>query len=158
MFLSYTASVIVVSLALYGLWHFIKDLWEWYANMELVCHPNSSLLILVKNMENEIEDLMRFLILELESAGEEHCDAVVIDLGSQDLTLAILTRMATQSECFTFISLPHVARPVEEALPMCRGGVVHVLDLTSRLTAKEFIVSVSALLRQDTKKVAVKFD
>ncbi|SDF79230.1 hypothetical protein [Sporolituus thermophilus] len=154
MFFSYTASVVLLSLALYGLWCFLKDLWDWYLAPKVFRPPSVTFLVLVKNAEQEIEDLLRYLIRELESADTD-VDAVVVDCGSTDLTLPIVERLAAATETVTVLPLPASARPVAEALPLCRGKVVHVLDLTSRLRGQDFLVSVCALLRSDCRTVIV---
>ncbi len=155
MFLSYSASVIMVSLALYGLWYFIKDVWNWFTTIEFVRLPEVSFVILVRNMEYEVEDLMRYLANEIADGGQE-CDAIVVDCGSDDLTPTILKRLAGEIPALTVISGGRAVRPVAEILPLCRGAVVHVLDLTSRLKIEQFMPVVSSLLRQNQREVAVR--
>lgn len=155
MFFSYTASVVLVSLALYGLWCFGKDLWDWYLAPHIFRPPGVTFLILVKNAEQEIEYLLRYLIRELETADID-ADAVVVDCGSTDLTLAIIERLTAEAETVTVLPLPESAKPVAEALPLCRGQVVHVLDLVSRLRGEDFVVAVCALLRSAGRTPAVR--
>lgn len=155
MFLSYTASIVLLSLALYGLWYVIKDIWNWIHTLEFVRPPDVSFVILVRNMEHEIEDLIRYLVKEIVDGGHE-CDAVIVDCGSDDLTPIILKRLATEMDTITFVTGTSVARPVAEVMPLCRGAVVHILDLTSRLNVEQFMVVVSSLLRQNKHEVAVK--
>ncbi|SDD78122.1 hypothetical protein [Sporomusa acidovorans] len=155
MFLSYSATVILLSLALYGLWYILKDAWGWFTTLEFVRLPTASFVILVHNMEYEVEDLMRFLIKEMAEGGHE-IDVVVVDCGSDDLTPTILRRLAGEMPALTVVNSVSMARPVAEALPLCRGAVVHVLDLTSRLKSKQFMAVVSSLLRKNQREVAVK--
>jgi hypothetical protein len=148
-------SIVIVSLALYGLWYVIKDVWNWFITLELVRLPDASFIILVRNMEYEVEDLMRYLVNEMEEGGHEY-DAVVVDCGSEDLTPTILKRLAGEMHAVTVVLSTRTMRPVAEALPLCRGSVVHVLDLTSRLKTEEFMAVVASLLRQNKRDVAIK--
>ncbi|MBP2636903.1 MAG: hypothetical protein H6Q72_2810 [Firmicutes bacterium] len=147
MFLSYTASVILVSLALYGLWYVIKDMWAWCTGLAYMQLPDASFVILVHNMEYELEELLRFLAAEM-ATGSYECDVIVVDCGSDDLTPAILRRLASEMPGLTVVSAGRAMRPVAEVLPICRGAVVHVLDLTGRLKTRQFMAVVSSLLRQ----------
>ena len=157
MFLSYSASVILVSLALYGLWYASKEIWAWIIMMKFVRLPAASFVILVHNMEYEVEELLRYLVNELTDGGQEY-DTIVVDCGSDDLTPAILRRLAEELTVLTVVNAPRSSRPVTEILPLCRGAVVHVLDLTGRLTSEQFTAVVSALLRQSQQDVAVRRD
>ena len=151
MFLSYTASVILVSLALYGLWYVIKDIWAWLTGFVYLQLPDASFVILVHNMEYELEELLRFLAAEM-ADGNYECDVIAVDCGSDDLTLAILRRLAAELPGLTVVSAGRAIRPVDEVLPICRGAVVHVLDLTGRLKAGQFMAVVSSLLRQTQRE------
>lgn len=155
MFLSYSVSVIMVSLALYGLWYLIKDAWNWFITLRFIHLPDASFVILVRNMEYEIEDLLRYLVNEMADGGHEY-DAVVVDCGSDDLTPVILYRLAAEMPVLTVFNGARSLRPVAEALPLCRGAVVHVLDLTNRLKGEEFMAVVSSLLRQNQRDVAMR--
>ncbi|CVK19913.1 hypothetical protein [Sporomusa sphaeroides] len=155
MFLSYSVSVIMVSLALYGLWHLIRDIRNWVTTFAFVRLPGASLVILVRNLEYEVEDLIRYLANEMADGGQE-CDAVVVDCGSDDLTPIILSRLAVEIPALTVVSTERAARPVTEVLPLCRGAVVHVLDLTSRLQIEQFTAVVASLLRQNHREVVIR--
>ncbi|HWR45804.1 hypothetical protein [Sporomusa sp.] len=155
MFLSYSASIIIVSLALYGLWYVLKDVWNWFTTLELVRLPDASFIIVLKNMEHEVEDLMRYIANEIED-GSHDVDVVVVDCGSDDLTPTILNRLASEMPVLTVVHSVRSQRPVADAIPLCRGSVVHVLDLISRLKPEEFMVVVASLLRQHKRDVAVR--
>lgn len=155
MFLSYSASVIMVSLAIYGLWYVIKDIWNWFTTLEFGRLPGFSFVILVRNMEYEVEDLIRYLANEIADGGNE-CDAIVVDCGSDDLTPIILKRLAGEIPALTVVSGGRAVRPVAEVLPLCRGAVVHVLDLTGRLDVQQFMMVVAVLLRRSKREVAVR--
>ncbi len=154
MFLSYTASVILVSLALYGLWYVIKDMWAWFNALQFMQLPAASFVILVHNMEYEVEELLRYLVWEMAEGGHDY-DVIVVDCGSDDLTPAILRRLAGEMSVLTVVCAMRSVRPIAEVMPLCRGAVVHVLDLTGRLKSGQFMAVVSSLLRQNQREVAV---
>ena len=155
MLLSYSASVVLVSLALYGLWYIIKDGWNWFTTLKFMQLPAASFVILVHNMEYEVEELLRYLVNEMAEVGYDY-DAIVVDCGSDDLTPTILRRLAEEMAVLTVVNASRSSRPVAEVLPLCRGAVVHVLDLTGRLKGEQFMAVVSALLRQNQRDVAVR--
>lgn len=155
MFFSYTVSVVLMSLALYGAWCVLKDIWEWYLEPKLLKMPSATFLILVRDQEQVIEDLIRYLIREIE-LNDQDCDAVVVDCGSTDLTPAILERLAEESTVIKVARLTEGSRPAGETLPLCSGGVIHILDLVNRLSSSEFMVTVCALLKQDGREIYVK--
>jgi hypothetical protein len=144
----------MLSLAMYGLWCFLHDLWDWFLDPRLSKLPSTSFLIVVKNREQEIEDMLRYLVREIETTVVP-CDVVVVDYCSDDLTPTILQRLAFEFEVLHVVHLPEHSRPVAEALPLCRGAVVHVLDMSNRLNNEDFIAVVSALLRQNSREVRV---
>jgi len=143
--LSYTASVILVALALLGLWQLIQDLTAWLLRGELGQRPPASLLIIVRNREQEIEGLLRYLLHEI--TPESFSDIVVVDAGSADLTAPILDRLARDYPVLQVVQAAPDSRPVAEAMPLCRGAVVHVLDLTNRLSFRQFIRVVNSLAK-----------
>lgn len=147
MFFSYGISVLLVALAVYGLIGLVRDSWECWGQRKYHPQPAVSLLILVKNMEEEIEMLMRELISRLEEAPFP-CDAVIVDCGSTDFTYEIVYRLAEQCPLIEIFTVPGKCKPVGEALPICRGSIIHILDLTGRIAAGEFVPVVARLLKQ----------
>lgn len=155
MFFSYTVSVILLSLAMYGMWYFIRDLWKWWLEPRLISVPSSSFLIVVRNLDYKVEDLLRYVAQEIENADID-CDIVVVDVSSDDLTAAILERLADEFLMMRVVVLAAGLRPIGEAIALCRGAVVHVMDLTNRMSVDDFLVAVCGLLRQDYQEVLVK--
>lgn len=151
MYFSYIFSVIILSLAIYGAWLLVKDIWTLFLQPEIVEMPSASFLIVVKNAEHEIEDLIRRLMREIERAGTD-CDVVVVDNHSYDLTPAILRRLEEELG-LTVLTAPASLRPAADALPLCRGAVVHVLELGTRLSSEECMMAVCTLLRQDGREI-----
>jgi len=155
LFFSYTMSVILLSLAMYGIWYFIRDLWKWWLAPRFVSVPSCSFLVVVKDLDYRVEGLLRYLAHEIERA-EVDCDIVVVDVSLDDLTSVILERLAEELPDLSIMSFPTGIRPVGEAIALCRGAVVHVMDLANRMSAEDFMVAVCGLLRQDYQEVMVK--
>lgn len=145
MFFSYTMSVIMLSLAMYGLWCFLHDSWKWWIEPRLVPVPSCSFLVAVRNLDGDVEDLFRYLVWKVENSDIE-CDIVVLDVSSDDFTAAILERLASESDIMSVVVVPIGQRALGEAIPLCRGKVVHILDLSHRMNIEEFMVTVCALL------------
>lgn len=155
MFFSYTASVFLLSLAMYGIWYFIRDLWRWWLEPRLVSIPSCSFLIVVRNLDYKVENLLRYVAQEIEDADVDY-DMVIVDVSSDDFTASILERLANEYLMMRVVVLADGLRPISEAIALCRGAVVHVMDLSTRMSADEFMVAVCGLLRQDYYEVMLK--
>ena len=155
MFFPYTVSVILVSLAMFGIWCFIKDLWCWLLRPQLMRVPSVTFLIMVKNIEQEVEEIIRYLMREIDNTDLE-CDAVVVDCSSEDLTTVILTRLECDMPGLKVCRAMDHSRSLGAALPLCRGSVIHVLDTVNRLSSEQFMVTVCSLLQRDSQEIAVK--
>ena len=151
---TYGASVVLISLAIYGILCFLYDLWAFYCRRKLVKRHAVSLLIFVQDAEQYIEYLMYDLIERLERA-DFPCDVVLVDCGSDDLTYDIMSRMIDTCPEVTVLRFSDRARPVKEALPLCRGSVIHVIDLVSRVALADFSATVSRLLEAGGQQAAV---
>ncbi len=147
MLIPYWLTVIIVTLALYGLWHFGRDLYSLTLGRRPAGPAGASLLILVRDAEITIEYQLRRLLYEtaLEEAWEE---IVVVDHGSSDLTPAILDRLATVNPLLKILHLPAAARPLGEALSFCRGDIVVILDTVARLKTADLGAAARMLARR----------
>lgn len=145
MFFSYTMSVIMLSLAMYGLWCFLHDSWKWWVEPRLVPVPSCSFLVAIRNVDDEVEDLFRYLLWKVENSDME-CDVVVLDMSLDDFTAFILQRLAGEGEILSVVKTPAGQRALGEALPLCRGKIIHILDLSQRMNREEFMVTVCTLL------------
>lgn len=147
MFWPYWISVILVALAIYGLW----QLWSQFVLLALM--PRSSralsvsLLVVTRNAEASIESAVRYLLqqAELEESWQE---VVIVDHGSDDLTPAILCRLAERHPLLRAVCLPAAARPVADGLALCRGEIIEILDLVSRLSDRDLHHATRLLLRK----------
>jgi cellulose synthase/poly-beta-1,6-N-acetylglucosamine synthase-like glycosyltransferase len=148
MFFSYTMSVILLSLSMYGIWWFLHDIWQWWLEPRWRQRPSCSFLVVVRKFDGEIEDLFRYLARKIAYA-EIDADIVVVDVSSDDLIAAILERLAREIEIITVMVAPTSSRAIGDAMVLCRGKVVHVLDLSQRMDAHDFMTTVCTLLSQD---------
>lgn len=156
MVLSYEVSVLLLAVAIFGLWCFIKDLWAWIVQPYLLHVPQVSFLIIVKNIEQDIEEMLRHLMLEIELADPE-CDVVVVvDARSDDLTYPISERLAREFSAIRVVRSSGSEFSMQEALANCRGGIVHVLDTVHRIDPVHFIPIVCWLLKEPGRRVPVR--
>lgn len=155
MFFSYTVSVILLSLAMYGMWCFLQDSWKWWLEPRLMPVPSCSFLVVVKDLDGEIEELLRFLARKIENSDIDS-DIIVVDVSSNDFTTAILEKLASDIEIITVVVRVAGQRVISEGMSLCRGRVVHVLDLSNRLNAEDFMTTVNVLLREDRHDVLAR--
>jgi Glycosyltransferases involved in cell wall biogenesis len=140
-------TVLIVSLALYGLWHFCRDLWGLWPGHTPARQLNISLLIVVRNAAATIENHLRHLLHET-AFNPVWREIVVVDHGSDDLTPAILDRLAASSLLLKVVHLSPLARPVGEAMPFCEGDVVEVLDMVNRLESADWDAAIRLLVNR----------
>jgi 16S rRNA U1498 N3-methylase RsmE len=145
LFFSYTVSVALLALAIYGLWNVGRDCLEWLAQSRRSGLPSISIVLYVRDAEYVIEDLLYCIFHELDKDAN-YIDLLLVDGGSQDLTLAIMERMTAEREEVRLIALAESYRYVHDVLPLCRGGSIHLFDLANRLTPGECLSSVHYLL------------
>lgn len=155
MVFTYTASVILLALAMFGTWCFIKDLWNWLLRPQLLRLPSVTFLVTVQDNEQDIEMMLRYLLRAVADSGAE-CDVVVVDCDSRDLTPGILRRLAEELPGLQVCQASGPACSLAAALPLCRGAVIHVLDTVHRLSCDEFMTVVCGLLRGDCLEIAVR--
>lgn len=91
--------------------------------------------------------MLRDLVRELELA-EFECDVVVLDRNSGDLTSSMLNRLVEESPLLRVVHAPDSVLSIAEALPLCRGEVVHILDVGNRLTVKGYYDVLHMLLNR----------
>jgi hypothetical protein len=122
------------------------ECWQWYIKPRVLHLPSASFLFIVRNMEQEIEQMMRGILREMEMASIT-CEAVVVEAGSDDLTPRILVYLAGESSLLKVVHLPREERPISKALPICEGAAVYVFDLVNRMDARECQAAVHEILR-----------
>lgn len=141
----YWLSVILLSLALYGLWHFCRDLCGLWVS-PLPARPlTASLLVIVRNAEAVVEGQVRDLLNKIAFSSPWQ-EVVVVDHGSSDLTPAILTRLAAGFPILKVVCLPADAMPVGEAIPFCQGDIIHLLDMENRVSPECWKTAVRTII------------
>jgi hypothetical protein len=136
-------------LALFGLWQLALTIWRWLLSFRFV-PPQVSLLFLVKNNQDSVEGLFRQLALDCYFLGGYSVPGrvLVVDLGSQDQTLAILRRLVRE---FSFLHLRTLEETqVGEVLEEFRQGVL-ILDLRV-LHVKEALKAARYILQKTAPK------
>ncbi|MDR3562399.1 MAG: glycosyltransferase [Negativicutes bacterium] len=137
MFFPYITCVVLVSLALYGLWQLTRDVWQAWFQAGLEHSFRASLLLVVRNSQEQIEGMIRSLLLET-AADRKWCELVVVDHASEDITPSVLDRLAAADPWIKVVHLPAAARPAAEGIALCQGELICVLDFINRLRPDEF--------------------
>lgn len=148
---AYETSVILMSLAIFGVYCLVKDLWLWSIESRDSIVPRMSLLILVKDIEQDLEDMIRQLMLEIQAAGVE-CDVVICDYYSEDLTYEIAKRLEREYAGVTTVRSRHVNLIISEVLPYARGTTIQILDVVKRIKPEEFFGVVTSIFKPYSKK------
>jgi len=155
LFFSYSISVILLSLSMYGIWCALQDIWKWWLTLPLGAMPTGSFLVLVSNLDGETEELLRFLGKEIEEKGMDW-DLVVVVTSSNELPLGFVERLLGDGDRVQVMLSSTSRQVIDEAIGLCQGKVVHILDLCHRISREEFMVTVCALLGQERHEVAVR--
>lgn len=146
MFFSYITSILLFSFALYGIWHVLLDLWDFYHSCRTANPIRASLLVIVQNNEQIIEGIFRSLLREL-AANSCWRDFVIVDYASEDLTPIILDRLVQNYPQVQVLYLSALAKPVSEGIALCQGEVIYVIDLVSRVPSEQFTAAVDVIKR-----------
>lgn len=152
MFFTYGVSVMLLSFAMFGCLCFLKDLWSWIVQPYFYKIPKISFLIVIKDIEQDIEEMLRHLMQEIEIA-ELECEVVIVDAGSVDLTYPIIQRLASEFHQITAVQVIEENAAIEATLPRCSGAVLHILDTIHRMKPTELIPVVCCLLKESSKKI-----
>jgi len=145
LFESYFTEVIIVSLAIYGMWNVFRDIWRGYLLARWRTPLRSSFLVVVRNAEQQVEYMVRYFLQEF--ADDDMCEIIMADCGSDDITPLILDRLATEYPVLKVVHLAVDARPVADSMPFCQGDVVYVLDFVNRLKCEDFVVAVHMIVK-----------
>jgi len=134
---NYGSSIIMVFLALYGVWALCKDVWHGYLIARCQSPVRRSMLVILRNVEQQVEYMVRYLARQME---EENywCDLVMVDYGSDDITSLVLDRLSVEFPILKVVHMEMEARPVIEGLSFCQGEVIHILDFVNRLSVEDF--------------------
>ncbi|HHV07614.1 MAG TPA: glycosyltransferase [Firmicutes bacterium] len=126
-------AIVLVLLAVYGLWTILLTLRKKMGRGQRKEKPFISILVIARNDEACIEGVVRWLLrIDYHTAsGAPNFEVVVICGGSQDQTLAILERLGRE-EPQLIIKPASLVRAYEEGLASCRGEVICLLDLSKQ--------------------------
>lgn len=126
---------ILWSLAFLGLGSLIK--WGWtLIKGESTVRPNTSLILVVYNWEENIERLIRFIATQCYFNQTLFCpvDVIVIDIGSTDHTFKILQKLARQFSFLKVLDGQYLKKSqysmLDYAKERCQGEVVLLIDTT----------------------------
>lgn len=134
MTVGYEEAVIIISLAMFGLYAIIEELW--HINRYSQDVASVTILLIVRNMEEEIERLIR-TICEEHIRGER--EIVIADIASTDRTRALLVRLADEAENIRIIHSDTARQAVIDAMAIARGDFIQICDLVHRVDAQECI-------------------
>lgn len=147
----YETSVILIALAIFGIYCFVKDLWLWSMEPRVETAPRMSLLILVKDIEQDLEDMVRQLMLKIQATGIE-CDVILCDYHSEDLTYEIAKRLERDYAALTTVRSRHINLIMSEVLPYARGSTIQILDVVKRIKPEEFFGIITSIFKPYSKK------
>lgn len=154
MFIPYFTCVVLLSLALYGGYLLLRDTWTAILGPRSFNLASVSFLIVIKTRQEQLEGGLRYLLQKIEGSKVSF-DVIVADCSNDYMTAAILDRLAAEYESLRVIDLSHSAQPAADVLPLCRGTVIHVLDLGGRLNGEEFVAAIYTLVSRDEQDVVM---
>lgn len=132
MFFSYMVSVVLLSLAMYGLGCLFHDLWKWRLRPGTAFEGEFGFLILPGKEVQQLEELLRYLAQEMEREAVEGTLVVLLE-DSSFLMQQMLRRV--------LLTMPELkvleGGNLRDGMALCRGQVIHVLDLGRRLPGEE---------------------
>jgi hypothetical protein len=139
---------VLLALALYGL---VNAIFQGYRLYRWGVRPGAryplSLLVLVRNQEQQIEGFVRSLsaLVRGRSAMLGRCELLLVDLASADDTPLILERLVQQDSYLRLVRLPAETPAIwlESALFLCRSSVTILVDLRGKVDATAVLGSLS---------------
>ena len=148
---SYCVSVVLLSFAIFGGYCFIKDLWLWHKELKIKEHYPFSIVVLVKDIEEDIEEMIRHLMLEIEIA-EMNCDVIIYDDYSQDLTFSIAKRLEREYASLMVIQYNEQNSSFQAMSNAAKGDFIQFLDTIHCINPKEFCEIVTWIFKPHTKQ------
>jgi len=97
-------SIIVWTLALYGLFEIIKNIIYIYTYTQLTS-KGTYLIVAVKDQENSIEYFLRTLLFKIIYGREEINNIIVVDLNSKDNTKKIVENLEKEYNNISLLTL-----------------------------------------------------
>lgn len=133
MTVGYEEGVIIISLAMFGLYAIIEELWHirWRSQEA----SSVTILLIVQNAEAVLERLVR-TILE-DCVTSEQTELVIADVASTDRTRAILYHLAEETETLRIVHSETKRQAIADGMVIARGDFIQVCDLMHRVNAEE---------------------
>ena len=148
---TYCMSVVLLSFAIFGGYCFVKDLWLWHRELRIKEQYRFSMVILVKDIENDIEEMLRHLMMEIEIA-EMDCEVIVYDDYSQDLTFSIAKRLEREYASLTVMKFAKQTEWFSHMAAATNGNFVQLLDTIHCIKPEEFCEIVTWIFKPHTKQ------
>ncbi len=142
MTVGYETAVIIISLALLGIYCLIEELWQHRKQKTM---PPVTVLLIVQNAEYEIEHLVRTAL----NIIERHADSelIIVDIASNDMTRAILARLAEKDERICIIHRTAEHHAITDGIALARGHIIHLCDLIHRTDTNNCLTCLERLAR-----------
>ena len=142
MTVGYETAVIITSLALFGIYCLAEELWQYKRRTNI---PPATILLIVQNAEYEIEHLVRTAL----NIIDRHTGSqlIVVDIASNDMTRAILTRLAEQDERISILHRAVDCHAVTEGIALASGHIIHLCDLVHRTDTDNTLAYLERLAR-----------
>lgn len=142
MTVGYETAVIIISLALFGIYCLVEELWQYHRRKPM---PAVTVLLFVQNAEHEIEHLVRTVL----RITEKHSDSelIVIDIASNDMTRAILAHLAEEEESIRIIHRTAERHAIRDGIALARGHIIHLCDLVHRTDSDNCLAYLERLAR-----------
>lgn len=131
MTMGYEEGIIIISLAMFGLYAIIEEIGK-IAHCSMTQMPTTILLV-VQNAEERIERLVR--CVQEEYSDHAMTDMVIADVASTDQTRMILARLAEENDSLRILHSDTKQQGIKDGISVARGEVIHLCDLIHRLDA-----------------------
>lgn len=134
MFFSNEMASCLLAFALYGIYTLLQEAYRWSSSRSARSARLTSILVIFHNQEEVVERVVRSLLRSLANSGQDF-EVVAVDRASTDLTSLILDRLAERLPGLQVLHASH--EEVGKGITLCRGSVIHVLDVARRLSPEE---------------------
>lgn len=142
MTVGYETAVIIISLALFGIYCLAEELWQYKRRKNI---PPITVLLIVQNAEYEIEHLVRTAMRII----DRHADSelIIVDIASNDMTRAILARLAEADERINILHRAVDHSAVADGIALASGHTIHLCDLVHRTDTDNTLAYLERLAR-----------
>ena len=142
MTVGYYSAVIIISLALFGIYCLAEELWQFKKRKNI---PPATILLIVQNAEYEIEHLVRTAMRIV----RQHTDnrLVIVDIASNDMTRAILARLAERDERICILHRTVYCHAITDGIALASGHIIHLCDLVHRTDTDNTLAYLERLAR-----------